>query len=154
MIFFGVGSLLPPPIWNTENEHGWQVVHCPSAAAIFIGWDLGSLMPGRPPKNRASMVAGISPTMASLADRWNIPGLEWRRRCQADTASMTAAPAPSEAASTWRQAQRNTMLVRTAQMSVSWARSPAALSWYPTGRCIQELAAMMNAADRTPPRAT
>ena len=38
MIFLGVGSLLPPPIWNTENEHGWQVVHCPSAAAIFIGW--------------------------------------------------------------------------------------------------------------------
>ena len=26
MIFVGVSSLLPPPIWNAENEHGWQVV--------------------------------------------------------------------------------------------------------------------------------
>ena len=102
MIFVGVGSLLPPPIWNTENEHGWQVVHCPSAAAIFIGWYLVSLMPRRPPKNRASIVAGISTTMASLADRWNIPGLESRRRCQADTASMTAEPVTSEAATTCR----------------------------------------------------
>jgi hypothetical protein len=37
MISVGVWSLLPPPIWNSENEHGWQVVHCASAAAIFIG---------------------------------------------------------------------------------------------------------------------
>ena len=38
MIWVGVSSLLPPPIWNSENEHGWQVSHCASAAAIFIGW--------------------------------------------------------------------------------------------------------------------
>ena len=38
MIWTGVWSLLPPPIWNSENEHGWHVVHCASAAAIFIGW--------------------------------------------------------------------------------------------------------------------
>src|SRR5215469_18027943 len=37
-IWVGVWSLFPPPIWNSENEHGWQVVHCASAAAIFIGW--------------------------------------------------------------------------------------------------------------------
>jgi hypothetical protein len=121
--------LLPPPIWNTENEHGWQVVHWPSAAAIFIGWYFVSLMPRRPPKNNANIAAGISTTMASLADRWNISVLVPRRRCQADTASMTAAPVTSEAARTCRYAQRNTMLVRTAQMSVSWARSPAAFSW-------------------------
>ena len=38
MIFFGVSSYLPPSIWNAENEHGAQVSHCASAAAIFIGW--------------------------------------------------------------------------------------------------------------------
>ena len=38
MIFVGVGSSFPPPIWNAENEQGWQVSHCASAAAIFIGW--------------------------------------------------------------------------------------------------------------------
>ena len=25
MICDGVWSLLPPPIWKAENEHGWQV---------------------------------------------------------------------------------------------------------------------------------
>src|SRR5215469_15078374 len=45
MIWVGVWSLLPPPIWNSENEHGWQVVHCASAAAIFIGWYLASITP-------------------------------------------------------------------------------------------------------------
>jgi hypothetical protein len=37
MILVGVSSRLPPPIWNTENEQGWQVSHCASDAAIFIG---------------------------------------------------------------------------------------------------------------------
>ena len=31
---------------HSENEHGWQVVHCASAAAIFIGWYLPSITPG------------------------------------------------------------------------------------------------------------
>ena len=35
--FCGSSSFLPPPIWKAENEHGWQVSHCASAAAIFIG---------------------------------------------------------------------------------------------------------------------
>ena len=39
MIFVGVSSLLVyPPIWKSEKEHGWHVSHCPSTAAIFIGW--------------------------------------------------------------------------------------------------------------------
>ena len=39
MIWVGVWSSLPPPIWNTENEQcDWQVFHSASAAAIFIGW--------------------------------------------------------------------------------------------------------------------
>ena len=33
MIFVGVSSRLPPPIWKTENEQGWQVSHCASDAA-------------------------------------------------------------------------------------------------------------------------
>ena len=37
MISDAVWSLLPPPIWNIENEHGLQLFHCASAAAIFIG---------------------------------------------------------------------------------------------------------------------
>jgi hypothetical protein len=40
MISIGVLSLAPPPIWKAENEHGWQLVHCASAAAIYIGWYL------------------------------------------------------------------------------------------------------------------
>ena len=102
MIFVGFWSLLPPPIWNTENEHGWQVSHWPSAAAIFIGWYLVSMTPSWLPTNSASMVEGISTTRASLADRWNIPGLERRRRCQADTASMTTPAVTSEASRTCR----------------------------------------------------
>src|ERR1700745_3735279 len=45
MIWVGVWSFLPPPIWNAENEHGWQLSHCASAAAIFIGWVLVSVSP-------------------------------------------------------------------------------------------------------------
>ena len=48
MICDGVLSLLPPPIWNAENEHGWQFSHCASAAAIFdrlvFGLDLAELV--------------------------------------------------------------------------------------------------------------
>ena len=38
MIWVGVWSFFPPPIWKRENEQGWQVFHWASAAAIFIGW--------------------------------------------------------------------------------------------------------------------
>src|SRR5262245_882383 len=47
-----------------------------------------------------------------------------------------------------------TVLVITAQMSVSCARLVDGLIVYPTGRCIHELAAMMNAADSALPTAT
>ena len=30
--------VLKPPNCRAENEHGLQLVHCDSAAAIFIGW--------------------------------------------------------------------------------------------------------------------
>ena len=38
MIFVAGSSGVQPPIWNTENEHGWQVSQLASMAATFIGW--------------------------------------------------------------------------------------------------------------------
>ena len=60
MICDGVSSFLPPPIWNAENEHGWQFSHCASAAAIFIGWYLVSISPSLLPTNICSRIAGSS----------------------------------------------------------------------------------------------
>ena len=57
MILVGVWSALPPPIWNSENEHGWQVVHCASEAAIFIGWYVASVTPNSLPTSMASTMA-------------------------------------------------------------------------------------------------
>ena len=31
-------SVVKPPIWKSENAHGWHVSHSASVAAIFIGW--------------------------------------------------------------------------------------------------------------------
>ena len=100
MICVGVWSLLPPPIWNSENEQGWQVVHCASAAAIFIGWYLASITPSSLPTNMARMIAGTSTTSDIRADRAKVSGWRPCRSCQADTASMTSAPVTSEASST------------------------------------------------------
>ena len=69
MIFVGVWSLLPPPIWNTENEHGWQVSHCASAAAIFIGWYLASITPSWLPTSIEQELGGTSTTSASFGPR-------------------------------------------------------------------------------------
>ena len=75
MIWVGVSSLLPPPIWNSENEHGWQVVHCASAAAIFIGWYLPSITPSSSPTSNVNSIAGTSTISASRADRANTSAL-------------------------------------------------------------------------------
>ncbi len=100
-IWVGVWSSFPPPIWNSENEHGWQVVHCASAAAIFIGWYLASITPSSLPTNMARMTAGTSTASDIRADRANVSGERPCRSCQADTASMISAPVTSEASSTW-----------------------------------------------------
>ncbi len=121
MICVGVWSLLPPPIWNTENEHGWQVVHCASAAAIFIGWYLASTTPSSLPTNMAKISAGTSTTTASRADRLKISFSARWRSCHADTASITAAPVTAEASSTWVYPHKNTGLVSTAQILLSCA---------------------------------
>ncbi len=68
-IWVGVWSWLPPPIWNSENEHGWQVVHCASAAAIFIGWYRPSMTPSSLPISMANSSAGTSTASDSRADR-------------------------------------------------------------------------------------
>ena len=105
MICVGVWSSLPPPIWNSENEHGWQVVHCASAAAIFIGWYLASMTPSSLPTNMARMIAGTSTTSDSRADRANVrvtavPQLPGGHR------EHHGAPVTSEASRTWRNPTR------------------------------------------------
>ena len=93
MICVGVWSLLPPPIWNIENEHGWQVSHCASAAAIFIGWYVGlddAEVAAHAGWTR--MLAGTSTMTDILAVRRNASTELLRRRCHADTASMSTRP--------------------------------------------------------------
>src|SRR5678815_5018800 len=121
MILVGVSSLVPPPTWNSENEHGWQVCHCASDAAIFIGWYLVTTTPSSLPMNMASRAPGISTASESLAVRLNRSASERRSRCQADTASITVAPVTSDASTTWVYAQRKTGLPSTAQKLVSSA---------------------------------
>ena len=119
MIWVGVWSLLPPPIWNIENEHGWQVVHCASAAAIFIGWYLASITPSSSPTSMVNKIAGTSTTSAIRADRVNTSRSPRCRSCHAETASITTAPVVSDANSTLAYPQTNTGLVNSAQMSFS-----------------------------------
>ena len=45
-----------------------------------------------------------------------------RRRCQAETASITSAPVTSDASSTWMYPQMNTGLVNTSPIDVSSGR--------------------------------
>src|SRR5688572_19676467 len=100
MTFDGFWSLLPPPIWNNENEQGWQVFHCASAAAIFMGWYLASITPSSLPTTSANSVAGTSTISANRAERSNTSGLDRRRTCQAETPSITTDAVTSEASST------------------------------------------------------
>ena len=46
-------------------------------------------------------MAGSRTTIESPAERRNASTLESRRRCQADTASMTSPPVTADASSTW-----------------------------------------------------
>src|ERR1700756_4097871 len=69
MICDGVLSFLPPPIWNAESEHGWQLSHCASAAAIFIGWYLVSISPSLLPTNICTRITGKSTITERVAER-------------------------------------------------------------------------------------
>ena len=93
--------MVQPPIWAAENEHGAQVFHCASMAATFIGWYFVSMTPRWLPTMSTSIEAGSITTRASLAVRRNSSGLLLRRRCQAETESMTRHPVISDASSTW-----------------------------------------------------
>src|SRR4051812_50080891 len=74
MIFVGSWSFLPPPIWNSEKEHGWHEVHCASAAAIFIGWNSPSVTPSSLPTSRLIIVAGTRKAGALRGDRADAGG--------------------------------------------------------------------------------
>ena len=98
MIFVGVSSFLPPPIWNRENEHGLHVFHCASAAAIFMGWYFASITPSSLPTNIASTIDGQQHDERQRGGL--VEGLARRALgadCQADTASITSEPVTSEA---------------------------------------------------------
>ncbi len=101
MICDGVLSFLPPPIWNAENEQGWQFSHCASAAAILTGWYLVSTSPSLLPTNSCRTITGSSTITeiraAKAKDSTSCP----LRICQAAIASITSAPVTSEARITW-----------------------------------------------------
>src|SRR2546430_11073436 len=65
---------------------------------------------------------------------------------------MTEAPVTSDTSRTFENPHTNTGLVNTAQMSFSTGLPLTIVK--PTGCCIQELAAMMNAADSALPNET
>ena len=70
MILCGFSLLwLYPPVWAAENEHGWQLFHSASAAAIFIGWYLPSTSPSLLPTDSWIAIAGISTISAIFAVR-------------------------------------------------------------------------------------
>src|ERR1700756_2948808 len=107
MISVGVLSLAPPPIWNAENEQGLHVVHCASAAAIFIGWYLASITPSWLPTESWTTIVGISTITAIFAVRWKDSTCSPLRRYQADTASITRHPVINDARSTCAYPQTN-----------------------------------------------
>src|SRR3954451_5676873 len=148
MTFVGFLSRLPPTTWNAEHEQCWQAYHCAPAAATFIGWYFASTTPSSLPTSITNSIVGSRTTSDSRAERLNTSVSEPRRRCQAETASTTAAAVATEASSTWAYPHRNTGLVSTAQMLLSTGRPVCGLVVYPTGCCIHEFAAMMNAAER------
>src|SRR6478609_7742044 len=119
MILVGSWSLLPPPIWNAENEQGWHVSHCPSAAEIFIGWYVASITPRWLPTPSARKIEGRSTAIDTFAERVNTSVCFSCRRYHAETASMRTDPVTRDAVSTCAYPQRKTGLVITAPMSDS-----------------------------------
>ena len=112
------------------------------------------MMPSLLPTMRFSRIAGTSTTRAVFAVRKNGLSAPWRRRCHADTPSITSDPVTSDASTTCTYPHTNTGFVNTAPMLFSTGRFVVGSISYPTGCCIHEFAAMMNAAERTPPNAT
>src|SRR6187551_737047 len=82
-------SSVKPPIWKSENEHGWHVSHCASEAAIFMLWALVTASPKRLPTISWRNVIGTATISASFTDLRKRSTLRPRRRCQQLTPSMT-----------------------------------------------------------------
>ena len=98
MIWVGVSSLGPPPIWKAENgQWDGQVVHSASAAAIFIGWYLPSTTPSSLPMNMLRKTAGARTASEMTAVRRKAVTELRRLMCQAEKASMMIDPVTSEA---------------------------------------------------------
>ena len=81
-----------PPIWKSENPHGWHVFHCASEAAIFMLCWAVTASPKRLPTDSWISVAGIATITASFAARRNSSTLRPRNKCQQDTPSITIEP--------------------------------------------------------------
>ncbi len=77
------------------------MVQSASAAAIFIGWYVPSTTPSSLPTKRLMATAGNRTTSEITAVRRKASTWFFRWRCQADTASITAAPVTSDARTTW-----------------------------------------------------
>src|SRR5580700_12124511 len=102
MIWVGVSSLGPPPIWKAENAQcDGQVFHSASAAAIFIGWYLPSTTPSSLPMNMLTKTAGARTATEMMAVRRKAATEFLRLRCQAENASMMMAPVTNDARITW-----------------------------------------------------
>ncbi len=74
------------------------------------------------PTMRTSSEAGSKVTTETTAERWKSSTSCLRRRCHADTASITSEPVTSEARRTWAYPQRNTGLVISALIEDSSGR--------------------------------
>src|SRR5262249_60600494 len=86
----GVDScFVKPPIWKSEKEHGWQVSHWASEAAIFMLCWLVTASPKRLPTTSWSAVAGTATISASFAALRKTAAWWPRRKCQQQTPSIT-----------------------------------------------------------------
>ena len=100
MIFVGVSSSLPPPIWNAENEHGWQV--CPLRLRRRRSSSAGTSPRSCPswlPTPELQQDGGSSTTRRRASPSGGTASTSLlRRRCHADTASITARRRPARPA--------------------------------------------------------
>ena len=122
-----------------------------SAAAIFIGCCFSMRRAWLSPKNIVATMAIEPMTIASWADVaktgcGEMPSRRSLRRCHALTPSTSIVVVITAAETTWRKELMSVLLVMTAQKLVITARLPSTL--YPTGCCIQALAAKMKYAER------
>ena len=87
MIFVGVSSSLPPPIWNSENEHGWQVVPLRLGRGdlhrLVLVLDDAELAADHHAEERRPATSTTSARRGRAREHLGV--CEPRRRCQAET---------------------------------------------------------------------